>query len=819
MVDTVPGGARTVDLATERAAIDVFCDAVEQDPATLEAWLVDRCAGQSALLARVRELLEADAAASAPAPAFEQTWVGNRGLRPMPPPPAQVGPYRLDELIGTGGMGAVYRAHRNDGLFDQQVAVKFVRSFAAPGQVDALIDAERRLLARMQHPGIARILDGGHTDQGTHYLVMEFVEGVPLDEHVAGQQADLAAQVALMRQVCAAVAHAHGHGVIHNDLKPANILVTADGQVKLIDFGVARLKDVLDAELPQGYTPGYTSPQRIAGGPPTAADDVFSLGVVMCQLSTGVAPGPTPPAPDPVALGAELAAIARKALATDPLRRYAVVTAFDDDLQRWNERRPVSAMPDDWHYRLRKLVQRRPWRVAAAGAASLGLLASLLVIGVLYARAEAARVDAEHRFAELRELANYMLFDLDRRLEMLPGTTASRRELVGRGQKYLDALGRTTPADSELQREVAVGLARLAEVQGVPGRAHVGEVAAARSNLERAERMLTATNHDAPDRWTWRRDLGQVRYLLALVYSGRDTDYERQLAMSRQAESDMLSALRDAQALGVGAQPLATMQETLTSIRLVQADAHKWLKSLDAAYRLQSGEEQRLQTLPADIRALMDFDYQAGRLALLSGDSLYYLDRKPEALAAYRRGAASFDKAVAEQPSNRKRLEGALYGHWYLASVRSELGDPVGALDDSDAAMRIVERLLQLDPENVEVRRLARSVSGDRAGILSAAGRHDEAIQLVESTLAAREARVAALPDDAEALRDLAVPLRALAAMHESKGDRAGACRVLTRAHEAWTRLDRRFGLGDFDRKNELAEIDLQLERCTVKPR
>lgn len=819
MADTVPGGARTVDLATERAALDVFCDAVEHDRASLDAWLAERCAGQATLLARVRELLAADAAAATPGPAFEETWVGNRGLRPMPPPPAQIGPYRLDELIGTGGMGAVYRAHRNDGLFDQQVAVKFVRSFSAPGQVDALIDAERRLLARMQHPGIARILDGGSTEQGSHYLVMEFVEGQPLDDYADAARPGLPQQVGLLRQVCAAVAHAHGHGVIHNDLKPANILVTAAGQVKLVDFGVARLKDVLDIDLPQGYTPGYTSPQRVAGGPPTASDDVYSLGVVMCQLATGVPPGPMPPFPDERILGAELAAIARKALAQDPALRYASVAAFDDDLFRWTGQRPVSAMPDDWRYRLRKLIQRHPWRVAATGTATLGVLVSLVVIATLYSRAEMARIAAEHRFSELRELANYMIFDLDRRLETLPGTTASRRELVGRGQKYLDALGRTAPADSELQREVAVGLTRLAEVQGVPGRAHVGEIAAARTNLERAEAMLIAGRHDEPGQWTWRRDLAQVRYLLALVYGGRDNDNERQLAKAVQAESDVASALRDAQALSVSGQPLAGLHELLTSVRLVQADAHKWLKAIDVAHKLQSSEEQRLLALPADLRAQMDFDFQVGRLALLSGDSLYYLDRKPEALAAYRRGAASFDKALAHQPSNRKRIEGAIHAHWYLASVRSELGDPNGALDDSDTALRIVERLLQLDPDNLEARRIGEAVSGDRAGILSAAGRHDDAIRLVESNLVVREARITRQPDDAEALRDLAVPLRTLADIYERKGDRVGACKVLGRAHEVWTQVDRRFGLGDFDRKNELAVVEMRLERCAAPAR
>ena len=216
-----------------------------------------------------------------------------------PVPPSQVGVYRLEELIGAGGMGSVYRARRNDGLFDQTVAIKFIRQL--DGVAEALIDAERKLLARMEHPGIARIIDGGSTANGLHFLVMEFVSGVALDHYATEHGLDVRARVVLMREVCAGVAHAHQHLVVHCDIKPANILVTDEGHPKLIDFGVARIQDVTDAR-PEGFTRAYTSPQRLAGAPAVVTDDVYSLGVTLCELLAGKPQG-------------DLAAIGRKATA------------------------------------------------------------------------------------------------------------------------------------------------------------------------------------------------------------------------------------------------------------------------------------------------------------------------------------------------------------------------------------------------------------------------------------------------------------------------------------------------------------------------
>ncbi|MFO1218823.1 MAG: serine/threonine-protein kinase [Burkholderiaceae bacterium] len=791
----------------ERAVLELFERALDVDAGERDAWVVQQCAGDATLLARVRRLVAIDQAESSGLFAADGHGTQLTGGEPWAAvlPPPRVGVWRLDELIGSGGMGAVYRATRADGLFEQTVAVKFVRPLRGLMQIEPLVDAERRLLARMQHPGIAHIVDGGTTANGLHFLVMEFVDGRALDEWVADQAPAARTVVGLMREVCAAVAHAHSHLVLHCDIKPANILVTAAGEPKLIDFGVARIQDVIDASLPQGFTRAYTSPQRLAGEPASVSDDVYSLGMVLAEVLTGTLPDPHAlelAAP----LDAELAAVIGKALAPERAARYARVEALDDDLARWLASKPVSALGDHWRYRARKLVQRHPWRVASATLALGGLVASLVIITGLYNRAEASRRDAEKRFDEVRALATYMLFDLDARLEATPGNTAARREMVGRSQHYLDALAQSAQDRPALQREVAVGLARLAEVQGVPGRPHVGEPAAARQNLERAAQLLAAQD------WTWHRDVGHTQYLLALLVGGRDNDPAGELERARRAEQSVLRALELASDAPVRDQ--AALHELLSSTRLTQADAHRSLDQQAQAAALQSQEEQRLYTLPEAMRAQMAFEFQSGRAALMLGDSLYYLERKSEALQAYQRGTQRFRAGLERAPTNRRLLLGALMGNWYISSVMAELNQAQAALAPSDEAMRIAQQMLALDPENLEALRMLNSVRNDRAMVLARLGRHDEAIALTEQSMPEKEARAARAPDDSERARDIAVPLRLLASYYRDKGDRDGACRVLRRALQAWGAIDKRWGLSDFDRRNDVEEITRQLARC-----
>ena len=325
-------------------------------------------------------------------------------------PPDRVGPYRLVGLIGRGGMGYVYRAVRDDDHFKKVVAVKLVRHDIGGEPVLSRFRAERQILAELEHPGIARLLDGGATEDGRPFLVMEHVEGRRIDDYAAAQQLDTRARLELFRQVCSAVEYAHQKRVVHRDLKPANILVTGEGTPKLLDFGIAKLLDPADANqatatLLGPLTPDYASPEQLWGQPVGPASDVYSLGVILYELLTGQRPhrlsggGPAdlarlvqqePERPSaavaPTAAGlrheleGDLDTIVLKALRRDPARRYPSSAALAEDLRRHLAGLPVQARPDSLSYRAGKFVRRHRTTLAwaALGAGLAGAVVAMI---------------------------------------------------------------------------------------------------------------------------------------------------------------------------------------------------------------------------------------------------------------------------------------------------------------------------------------------------------------------------------------------------------------------------------------------------------
>ncbi len=281
----------------------------------------------------------------------------------------RVGPYQVDAEIGRGGMGVVYRASRSDGEYRQQVALKWMPAWRASDEVELLFRRERQSLADLAHPHIARLLDGG-SDAGQPWFVMELVDGRPLDRHCAESGLSLRQRVVLLRQVCAAVAHAHGRGLLHRDIKPGNVLVDAEGEVKLLDFGIARLVGQEDSSGLAAFTPGFASPEQQRGEAPTVASDVYQLG----RLSAAVlAAGPADSVPPRVPK--DLTAIINRACAEAPEARYPTAQSLADDLQRYLVLRPVQARGGSPAYRLQRLLQRHPLSSAASVLAVLGALA------------------------------------------------------------------------------------------------------------------------------------------------------------------------------------------------------------------------------------------------------------------------------------------------------------------------------------------------------------------------------------------------------------------------------------------------------------
>ncbi len=464
-----------------RQARLVFEELVDLDEDERGGRLADLALADPRLAEAVREMLAADRRAqgflSLPAVAYALDDP------PTTPDPAtagsqaaarvgqRFGAYRLIELLGVGGMGEVYLAERADGRFEHRVALKLVKRGMDTAQILRRFARERQILARLDHPGIARLLDGGEGEDGRPYFVMERVEGEPVTQYCAVRGTPLEERLRLVAECCDAVDAAHRSLVVHRDLKPSNILVTADGRVKLLDFGIARLLDEEDGETQltrhgaHVLTPAYAAPEQILGGGVSMATDVFALGVVLYELLTGALPhdrqAATPynlvsrvereSAEKPSTLvrkaGAaagetggerrarrlrgDLDTIALKALARDPARRYASAAALAADLRAYLERRPVSARPDTTTYRVRKFVGRHRVGVGASIVVASSLVAALAVslAQTAVARRQAERAAAAQAFLE----SLFSGLDPDR----MAGAAPTVRDLLESGSERL----------------------------------------------------------------------------------------------------------------------------------------------------------------------------------------------------------------------------------------------------------------------------------------------------------------------------------------------------------------------------------------------
>lgn len=432
----------------------------------------------------------------------------------------RVGPFRLTACIAHGGMGDVYRAERVDGGFTQQVAVKFIAGRLRSPETIRRFLAERQILASLQHPNIVGLIDGGVTDDGLPYLVMEFVDGLPITKYCRDHGLSLRARLTLFRQLCDVVGFAHRHLVVHRDLKPANIFVTGDGAVMVLDFGVAKLLQSgaasATAHLLGPMTPNYASPEQFRGLPAATPCDVYALGVVLYELLTGVTPYDTtgrpvdeilqmvlerqPPRPSATSgagvpfghdlLRGDLDAVILKAMAKETDARYASVDDLSDDLLRYLEGRPVLAREPSLAYSLGKALGRHRLTFAAGGIALILLVATLL--GAIWqARVAAAqRERAMIRFNDLRELTSALIFRIHDEVAPLPGSTPVRQSVIAEGLKFLERLSADAAGDPSLQIELARAYIRIGDVQGRTGDANLGNREAAIRSYQRARDLV-----------------------------------------------------------------------------------------------------------------------------------------------------------------------------------------------------------------------------------------------------------------------------------------------------------------------------------------
>jgi non-specific serine/threonine protein kinase/serine/threonine-protein kinase len=455
-------------------------------------------------------------------------------------------------------MGAVYLAERADATYSQQVAIKVMQASIATGEALERFVRERQTLARLNHPGIARLLDGGVTEDGRPYLVMEYVEGRLLHQFCDEEKLNVRERIGLFIRICEAVQSAHQNLIIHRDLKPGNILVTQGGEPKLLDFGIAKWLDDAPKQSHstiQILTPSYASPEQACHQAVSTATDVYSLGVLLFELLSGSLPHEIADLPPHEALRklaegeprlaseavredvaesrratakslrrslkGDLDTILQQALRREPERRYATVQAFATDLNRYLGSLPVQARADTLVYRVSKFVRRRKTTVSLAAALIAAMAIATVGMWHAYKVAQAQRAISEHRYENGRKLVQAYLSEVDRKLEAIPGTAEVRGLIAHRNLEYLDRMAADAKGDLPLERELAQAYFLIARTQRLMAESNADREQA-RIDMDKAvqlRRTIFGATGDIVDR-------GQLAYLLSqagalLVQSGR----------------------------------------------------------------------------------------------------------------------------------------------------------------------------------------------------------------------------------------------------------------------------------------------------------
>lgn len=785
-------------------AMALLSQALDQPSGEREAWVRRRCGDNDRLASRVLALLDADRhhvgllrTGGAGEDAAEDEH------------PRRVGAYEITGLIGQGGMGAVYEGRRDSDDFEHRVAIKVVKPGAMSDTLIERFQRERRILASLNHPHIARLFDGGQTDDGAPFIVMEYVDGQPITDWADTLGLSIDDRLWLFSDLCGAVRHAHQNLIVHRDITPSNVLVTHEGVVKLIDFGIAKPQSVddrkpgADERRASGlsYTPGYAAPERASGAGANTLSDIYSLGRILETLLRGQR------------RDGDLDAIIARATAHVPQDRYASVDALIDDLRAYRSGYAVAARSGGALYRVGKYLGR--YRIAAglSALAVVALIGGLVLMTLLYQRAEANRLAADQRFKDVRALATFMMFDLYDEMEKVSGNTRSISMLADRAQTYLDSLSADPRASMDVKLEASTGYKRLADILGNPKNANLGRRQEAGEMLERALAEIEAVYARAPNEPAVMRALGETAFSLSTYLyvstsqnqrahdlAGRSAEMYARLTAAPEASFDDRRQLIRARLMS--AVPLPWMgrhEEGIEVLRQAIGEA----EALMAAYPDEPVAKQLLGSLNVELaRALVRY----GAVSDSAESSLPYWDE------AVRLRQESY----AQNPEDQRPYRSLVTIYYERGAAHRGNGNHEAAYADALRSEAIARELLAKDGDDAWLKRILSGIQDEKVKTLSYAGRHDEALAQAGTALALARRQYEAGPDDPGRKREWAYSLVLFADVHIRAGKMEQGCRLAGEARLVWNELAAIEALSEHDRNESIRQLDGLQAQCAA---
>lgn len=783
----------------ERVA-EIVEGALEREPAERRRFVDEACSTDANLRAEVESLLgfQEQARDFIESPAYEIAsgiLVEHNGeLKP-----GQIlGDYKIVSLLGEGGMGEVYLA--TDTKLERPVAIKIVKHGLGSASVVRHSRKEEKILAALNHPNIARLYGAEVTSSGLPYFVMEYVEGRRLDQYCREQQLSIPDRLAIFRKICAAITYAHQNLIVHRDIKPANIRVTADGEPKLLDFGIAKLLDPETssaAEMTMTFatvmTPEYASPEQVRGENITTASDVYSLGVLLYELLTGQRPyniktrNPTEIArvisdvqparpsmavasassqssagwkPAPQLLRGDLDNIVLKALRKEPARRYLSVAQFSDDIRRYLERRPVSARKDTFKYRSLKFIKRNKLAVSAGAVILLSLLAGIAATAVEARRANQQRARAEKRFNDVRRLANALMFEIHDSVKDLQGSTPTRRLIVSRALEYLDGLAAEASGDPQLQRELAAAYEKIGDIQGNPYSANLGDVDGALNSYRKA--LAIREKLESADQTV------EARMELGRSYRAMGDILEQ--------KGDVAGTMQNYRRSTSLFEELAAANLTDTSVQDELARAYE--AQGDGLGRVPNSGAERLKSYATALsirQQLLGQQASDPKLRRSVGLTLLKVGgsndpKKPESVKDIKRGIDMLEKLSAEYPDNQRAHREVGYGYYQLGNTFVETGDYASALESRRKAFTIRQEIAAKDPKNAQAVFDLAVAHADVSEALTANGSNIDAVDHAQHALSILQELSAADPGNVVYSRNIGLCYEKLAAAFQRLG-------------------------------------------------